>query len=76
MMKTKKHWLSSVIEPVEVAQKRAIGSGSVVISMGSRKKSDKDDFGMRVKAIKIVGNCLKELVSLVRKYKLLNKHNG
>ena len=69
----KKHWLSSVMEAVEVAQKRAIGSGGSVVSMGSRDKSVKGDFRMRVEAIKIVGNCLKDLVGLIKKYNILNE---
>lgn len=69
----RKHWLSSVMESVEVAQKRAIGSGGVVVGMGSRDKSVKDDFRMRVEAIKIVGDCLKDLVGLIKKYKLFKE---
>lgn len=69
----KRHWLSLVMESVEQAQKRAIGSGSVVIGMGSRNKSVKDDFRMRVEVIKIIGNCLNELVSIIIKYKLLKR---
>lgn len=66
----KKHWFIQVIESVETAQKRAIGGKSVIIDMGSKDENRKRDFRMRKDVIKILGNTIKELLNVIRKYKL------
>jgi len=69
----KKHWLTTVMEPIELAQKRAIGGKSVIIDMGARNVYRKSDFRMRVEVIEVIGICLENLSSITEKYLQIKK---